>query len=892
MTPPPPKRVRAVCLGLTALAACSARALSAAPDAAPEVMTPADAGPQPDASLSSALDSGAPSLPEADAGPDVQTFALYVSSVDTTFVTEDHFIASVEMQLSGEPFAQAMGRDLGGYSRTYFCSTRVCQASLYTDPEGDGGSVVDLPGFSSAVESYEYSKQPMNNIAFESGAGTSLLFGSVLNPGGATGPLALQLAQGWISHMASEANTTSRFIKSLDPVSNPLGWPGLWPALQPFSQWNPAIQPTNVAGCSITSDDNPGNANALLSDDYECDYNTLHLPDRAAQVSPTIGPGSSGWVDWKEALWTLNYLQIMHDDHENPITSVTPGQLGEVGMPGNVVSGGTLYPGTYLGSSDIEGFQAGNFIQILDNQAAQWLLELTTTDGVTLGGFASLDDALSYSPSSPLRWFPSQIDVTEAPDDSGFPVPSSYTIASPDSSLLDLAGLLGAYSSVYSLTDQGNAQVGGSQPVMAYFDGDPFPVQNQVPDGEPTLHDRALAMMRVLVVDMDRMHIDPTSGIFVDQATFSAGAMTPSSTLSADVAAYTLLALRTARRALDSELALYTNTTPDAEGIPSPLDSFPTVDGQTFASRLDQLIDALSDVFYDVLTSADGTAFGGWDVVGSVATDDGTNLDAHTAAVRGLLVAYLATGNVQFRDRALSVFDRIESAFYDPSARIYRPTVGDRSLQVTFTPRRFGLLQGMLRDTYELIGAQPGHEALGSLIQDRVARLNKLVLNGWDDRDEDGLVEWPNECAHLGVGPDGRPLGLGALQMAERTLSGETGSMPDAPDGGRVIATDREHDCVPEISTVGLPSALANSVTFTLVAWSASDEGLVLQDGGWTDVLPGASPNAVEDGADGGAADAQPDTGQGTPEAEASEDAPPNSWSDDDGALADGGVAP
>lgn len=804
-----------------------------------------DAALEPDASASSGPDSSVPAATPMDAGADAQTFALYVSSVDTTFVTEDHFIASVEMQLSGEPLAQAMGRDLSGYSRAYFCADSVCQASLYTDPEGDGGSAVDLPGFASAVESYEYSKQPMNNIAFESGAGTSLIFGSVLNPGGATGEAALQLAQNWFLHMATGSNATGRFVTSPDPVSNPLGWPGLWPTLQPFSSWNPMIEPTNVSGCSLTSDDNVGSANALLSNEYECDYNSLHLPDRTAQVSSTIGPGSSGWVDWKEALWTLNYLQIMHDAFENPVATVAPGQLDEVGMPGNLVGTGTLHPGTYLGSSDIEGFQAGNFIQILDNQAAQWLLELTTTDGATLGGFASLSDALSYSPSSSLRWFPSQIGVTEVSDASGFPMPASYSIASADSYLLDLAGLLGAYSSVYALTDQGNAQVGGSDPVMAYFDGDPFPVQNQVPDGEATLHDRALAMIRVLVVNIDRLHVDPASGFFVDASTFSAGTMAPGTTLSTDVAAYTLLALRTARRALDSELALYTNTTPDAEGVPSPLDPFPTVDGVTFATRLDQLIDALANAFYDQITTADGTAFGGYDVTTSAASDDGSNLDAHTAAVRGLLTAYLATGAVKFRDRALSVFDRIESVFYDPSARVYRPAAGDRSLQVTFTPRRFGLLQASLRDTFELIGAAPGQEALAALIEDRLARLDKLVLNGWDDRDGDGLVEWPSECAQLGVGPDGQPLGLGALQMAERTLSGETGSMPNAADGGRVIATDREHDCVPEISAVRLPSALANSVTFTLTPWSTADEGLVLQDGGWTDAAPTAPSEAA-----------------------------------------------
>src|SRR5580700_4821068 len=55
-----------------------------------------------------------------------QTFALSVTAVDTTFTTEDHFIASVEMQLSGEPFAQAMGRVLSGFSRNYACQGSVC----------------------------------------------------------------------------------------------------------------------------------------------------------------------------------------------------------------------------------------------------------------------------------------------------------------------------------------------------------------------------------------------------------------------------------------------------------------------------------------------------------------------------------------------------------------------------------------------------------------------------------------------------------------------------------------------------------------------------------------------------------------------------------------------
>ena len=178
---------------------------------------------------------------------------------------------------------------------------------------------------------------------------------------------------------------------------------------------------------------------------------------------------------------------------------------------------------------------------------------------------------------------------------------------------------------------------------------------------------------------------------------------------------------------------------------------------------------------------------------------------------------------------------RWKAAYYDPAARVYRPSAGDRSPTITFTPRRFGLLQGALRDSYELIGTLPGNGALAALLEDRVGRLDKLVLNGWDDRDGDQMVEWPSECANLGAGPDGLPMGRGALQMAERTLSGDTGSVQDfAADGGaRIIASDREHDCVPEISAAKLPSALASSVTVAVVPWSPAHQGQVYRNGAW-----------------------------------------------------------
>jgi hypothetical protein len=337
---------------------------------------------------------------------------------------------------------------------------------------------------------------------------------------------------------------------------------------------------------------------------------------------------------------------------------------------------------------------------------------------------------------------------------------------------------------------------------------------------------------------MLRIHVDPGSGLFVDDATFEDGKLVPGAVLSTDVAAYTLLALRTARRSLDSLLTLYGNTTPDVEGAPCLLDGGPRLDGEYFSRQLDRLIEGLSDTLYGRLTEPSGVAYGGWSVARGAPVDGGGTLDGHTAAVRGLLAAYLATGNTKFRDRALAVFQRLEAVFYDPAARIYRPTAGDTSNRVTFTARRFALLQAALRDVYELIGVNLGNDPLAAEIADpqvgRLGRLNKLVLDGWDDKDQDTQVAWPDECVRwhpdfdgpgsdqgAAVGGEGHILPRGGLQMAERALSGEVGSLLDVPQKGktRVITTDREHDCVPELSTVHLPSALADSITFTLTPY-------------------------------------------------------------------------
>jgi hypothetical protein len=789
-----------------------------------------DAGPQQTPDAGSAPDAGKP--------VQVQITATVNS---TRFVTREHFLAAAEMQISGEPFAENMGRQLSGYSRDHL------PTDIYFDSSPlSSGSWIDLVGFSTAVESYEYSKQPMNNVALESGAGTSLLFGPLVNPDAGAGNDALSRMATLVQHFASGSNAVGKWVfppntfpvndgggdlnahGTGQPSENPLGWPGLWPTLHVFQSFDPTIQPTSDTSlsCSISSDDDPGASGSLGSADYECDYTTLHLLDRTNQADFSITPGADGFSAWKYGLWCLNYLQIMHDSTEAAVAYLDGddgGLLLTVGNAGNQVvgddgTGAATAPGTFLGSSDIEGFQSQMFIEEMDNRAEDWLRRLSTADGVTFSGFPTLLAADSYAYDSPLRWFPGVIAVAEADDPSGFPKPV-YFLESPDSHLLDQIGLVLGFSEFYALTDQSNKDVGGAQTSLVYFDGDPFPADDQIANGDPTLHDRALGMIRVALVNIDRLHTDPTSGLLVDDVTMNGTTPTRGHTLSTTSLAYTLLGLRTALRTLGSQLELYSNNTPDTALATTPLDTlpinYPNQASLTFTQRVRQIQLAEGNLLYEHLTNDKGQAFDGWDVAANAPVDQQDLLDSHTAAVRGLFSMYLATGDIKYRDRAMAVFNRIESVFYDEDARLYSSTPAPVD-SVEYTPLRFALLQSTLRDVYELVAARPGGEDMEPDLEARIARLNKLVLNGWDDRNRNSIVDWPDECVNSGFLPDGGILPHGGLQMAERTLTGEIGSLQDIIQVGqqRLPTTDREHDCVPEIDDAQLPSALADSVTF------------------------------------------------------------------------------
>jgi hypothetical protein len=98
---------------------------------------------------------------------------------------------------------------------------------------------------------------------------------------------------------------------------------------------------------------------------------------------------------------------------------------------------------------------------------------------------------------------------------------------------------------------------------------------------------------------------------------------------------------------------------------------------------------------------------------------------------------------------------------------------------VMMTPTLFAWLQSSLRETYKALSV-PGDPSLDrNVLEDRIARVNKLYVNGWDDLNGNQSVDYPEEC--LG----------GRLQLAEQALTGELGKSTVG-----VYVADRDQDCV------------------------------------------------------------------------------------------------
>ncbi len=752
---------------------------------------------------------------KAPDGPRVPVVAEFVSQrADVQAL----MFAAGEMQISGEPFAHAFaGRNLNNYDRTYIPTDQYI--------ENNGGDnmlpLVDLFGFSTAVESYEYSKYHMNMVAQQTGAGVSLANGPVVAR--LTGTTRLEKLRTLVGDLLTAAGTDVAGYAILpappNNLQNVLGFQGLWPNFAPFKSFDTALKPHHEVVKSCTFAGGYGGIPTIGNTvpEFECAYNSLHLGTtsgadpavdlvgRAAAVESVIVPGVLGLATWKQALWAIDFTGRLHDATSNPVNTVADADRASVGAANNLVLA-TDPPGAargaYIGSTPLEGMWGLVMLAEMEN-SAEWLMTaLTTTDGTTLSGFGNRLDAIQYDYTSPLRWFPAAINVTEDLD-VPFPAVTGLAIADPASRSEDLAALLLGNAMFFGMTDARNVGIGQSLGLQLTFDGAPFAADDGVANGEDTAHDRALAVLRVAFVDLDRIHADPTSGVIVDGATVSAGTVTRGQVVTTTSLAHVVIALRQTLLTVNAAITQYGAADPDPaidnKGILNSAPLHPAGGGSpTFSTRVRSVFTTNAAFVRDVLTKADGTVANGAALAGGVATASvaPASIESQAAAVRALVEAFLVSGDESYRDRARAVASKLMTDFYSAPARMFRGTHGGKD-EIHVSPERFAWLQSALRETYKVLH-QPSSATLSrSVLEERIGRMNKLFLNGWDDLNGDQQIDLKTECL------------VGRLQLAEQALTGELGR----DDVGRSVA-DRDSDCVQEIDKIERASVLAKDVFF------------------------------------------------------------------------------
>ena len=820
------------------------------------------AAPGLDASVADALpehdripyDGLAPPAP----GPRTPVHAEYTSSPVRTDTMQLLF-AGGEMQTSGEPFAQ----NFAGRVLYYYIESRY---SPYTDsywvPSGEGLTaerVFDPFGFTTAVESYEYSKYYVNMIANQTGAGVSLINGPVL--AGLPGSTPFERLQNrMVALIAATAADLTGYATLPPPPSatnpalnNDFGFPGIWPNMAPYRSFDVSMTPGMDA--VITCKPNAvqrgyggvGQYGGQAVPLYECNYNGLRLNDRS-QAEHVIGPGVLGFAAWKESLWAIDFTGRLHDSGANFVTQVAPQDVASIGRSGNSIQGvgcpagcqlrgldggpreldaGSLdscpvgcEPGVFIGSTPLEGMWGLTMIDEMDN-AGGWLLSsLATSDGATLTGWPSVAAAIDYDYGSPLLWFPAAIGVSEQPSstDGGnaadrYPLVDGLSIQDASSHAVDLAALAQGYSLFFGMTDSRNVAVGQQIGEQVAFGGSVFAADDGAPDGEDTPHDRALGLMRVAFVDLDRMHVEPATGIVVDTASVNGGVVSRGTSVTTTSLGHVVIGLRHLLMACNAAVSQYGapdgDPTKDGLGILNSVPIHPpasaSASAPSFSARVRAVLMDQAQFVLDTLTDDAGNARNGATFANAQwsPSSDPATLEAQAAALRVLVEAWFLTqGQAQadaFRSRAQSVARVLLTSFWSDPARMFREQAGGPD-DIVMTPERFGWLEQALREIYEAIWV-PGDPLLDrSVLEDRFVRVNKLYLNGWDDLNGDLHVDKPGECL------DAR------MQLGEQALTGEVATNNN---GFPVLSgPDREADCVQNIAYTNTASVLAGEVHF------------------------------------------------------------------------------
>jgi hypothetical protein len=598
--------------------------------------------------------------------------ATTVKVLDKTHVPAANFLAYTEFELSGEPLAEALGLDLD-----------------VLDP-----NIVDQPtafDYAAGIESYEYSEEAMYALNYQSTMGPHLVNGPTNKKRG-----------------GEMANLGARFVE----MANAVGFPAteipqnMYPISVPYISGSPELGQqadiTTVNGDEVEAIDANGKAAKVKTvvPAYFRDYKSLAWDNRS--FDKTLNPATIGAIFLKEVMWSQDFLGGMHITESDEEVEATSSKMDQDGKHS-------------LGVSAADGFN-GMILTELSIDKLIILQDQLGFDGNTLGASFGPD----YNPKNGVVYFPHKVAVIEG-QNNGVNSINSLKVTDSSSQLEDIWLTLWPVSEFYAYTDQRVANTAQNPAFTAVFDGKPFaasPKQNTDTNTKNNVKaDDAFSLAgnisNLLFQNIAALHFNEKAGTFVTE--FKDGKQ--GTEVKTFDAAYSLVALSIFQRAQDALPVGYAS----ADGGDVNLKS---AQGKQALA----MIKAQADFIVNNLVAKNGLVNDGLTLGGKVATR--TSLDAQFATIRGLVAAFLATGDESYKVAARNIYLAVEKNQFDKNINTWAEQPGQVT---THTPYTSAAISGGLREVMLHLKNEEGENnpALElQLLTERYATWFKTVING------------------------------------------------------------------------------------------------------------------------------------------------------------------
>ncbi len=593
-----------------------------------------------------------------------QTNAQVVIQDDATYDTTSQMLMANEMFESGEPFAEALGYNLDDLDPMVL-------------------NVPDSLAYTLGIENYEYSRYNLGTLTGRSGMGTHMMWSPVvvmkaaMEPANFDGSMTGGTANGY--------NEDDEFIKMMMHFSMITNHT---PPMNGYPQFTDFYSGINTLPQTVAAD-------------FQTNWTTLRW-DRS-QMDKTLNLGAMGQSMSKQYLWAQDMLSAFHDANDNSIEAdgtVTPDLPNSPDFdPNNNV---------FYGGDGLDGF-IGTMLTAVAINKTMFVKENLAYDGTTLG---SVDPA-TYDPANGIKFFPHKINVTEATTTTGLPPRiGSLTVTDASSDLFDQVSFLTATLGYTDMMNYNNTSDAAHLAYHEVFDGDPFPAPMSV-SGTPGPFDLMKGTSKVLLMNIMAMHFDTSNGTFVDTANYDGTTLTKGTTITAEYAAYTIVALEKASMVF----------------MGTPL--------QTAA---DNALTAQANFILQHFVDTNGGFYNAYDINSGADTGD-QSLAANAALTRALYIAYRHTNDSTFLTAADNGYNFLINSFYVPANHSFLTELNHTT--ATYNPWNIAILSGALREA-TLIGNHS--EAANIYVRFFKDIVNKMQLaeaeqtgETGNDSDNDGI---------------------------------------------------------------------------------------------------------------------------------------------------------